>query len=341
MSKRALRGLLSVVVLWTTAGFAARDCLAARIEAVAGKKYELTKQHGPWMIMVASYYSQSDGRPTESGKTPEQAADELVLELRKVGVPAYSFEFEDASSFLKTRDRLGQEVVKRNLRQVPTRCVLAGNYSSFDDDVAQKTLAWIKQFRPQSLADGVSFRPTPGRPLPLSGAFLCINPLLSPDEVAARSTDPLLKQLNSGVRHSLSENRGEYTLIVAYFAGKQFTELKQTKETHEFLTDNDLDYAAAQANELAIALREDLDPAGQFRNLDAYVWHDRDQSVVTVGSFKSENDPAIAHYRKMFSAARNPVTGQVQPRFLSIPGSQPKVWAFVPTPQVIRVPQLQ
>ena len=341
MSPSPWKCLLSVVVLWTTAGFAVRDCAAARIEAIEGKSYQLTKRHGPWMIMVASFHTTASDGETVEGKTPEQAANELVYELRKVGVPAYTIEVENSTELMKIRDRLGQEVRKRNLRRVKSRCVLAGNYESIDSDVAQKTLEWVKRFQPKSLQDGVSYAKTPGRQTPLSGAFLCINPMLSPEEVASHTSDPLLKQLNSGVQHSLSENNGQYTLIVAYFAGKQFTEVTQTKQIHEFLKDNDLDYAAQQANELAVALRQDLDVNKQFRNLDAYVWHDSDQSVVTVGSFSGPNDPAIAHYRKMFTAARNPQTGAVEPRYLSIGGSTPRIWAFVPTPQVMRVPKIR
>jgi len=151
-----------------------------------------------------------------------------------------------------------------------------------------------------------------------------------------------LKQLNSGVQHSLSENRGEYTLVVALFAGKQeFTQANKTRPLQEFLKDNDLDVAAQQANELAVALRQDLDINHQFRNLDAYVWHDRDQSLVTVGSFRSESDPAVAQYRKLFAASHNPHNGGIEPRYLSIGGDTPRIWAFVPTPQLMRVPKLQ
>jgi hypothetical protein len=340
MSAPSLRCLVSLVVLWTTAGFAARDCLAARIEAVAGKSYRLAAQHGPWMIMVATFHSTGADGQTDEGKSPQEAADELVLELRKQGLPAYVHEVENAADLIRVRDRLGQEVNRRNLRRVKSTCVLAGNYQGFDDPVAQQTLEWIKKFSPRSLTEGVAYRATPGRPLPLSGSFLCINPLRSPEDVAARRSDPLIKQLNSGVQYSLSQNRGKYTLVVAHFAGKQFTELRETRSADKFLTDNDLDDAAVNANELAIALRQDLDPLKQFRNLDAYVWHDHDHSIVTVGAFQSEHDPAIAHYRKQFAPIPNPATGRMEARYLSIPGDQPKVWAFTPTLQVMRVPQL-
>lgn len=340
MSAPVLRCLFSCVLLWTTAGFAARECLAARIEAVAGKQYKLGPQHGPWMIMVATFHSTGEDGQTDQGKSPQQAADELVLELRQQGVPAYTHEMEGTSGTFRTRNRLGEEVTRRNLRRITSVCVLAGNYVSFENDVAQQTLAWIKKYDAQALQD-VYYVTRPGRPLPLSGAFLCINPLRSAEDVAAQEVDPLIKQLNSGVQHSLAGNRGKYTLLVAYFGGKQFTELRETRSFDRFLTDNDLDDAGVQANELVVALRQDLDSQHHFRNLDAYVWHDRDHSIVTVGSFQSPHDPAIEHYRKLFAPRVNPTTGQSEPRYLSIAGSQPKVWAFTPTLQVIRVPQVR
>lgn len=339
MSASPLRCLLTCVVLWTTAEFAAVPCCAARIEAIAGKAYKLSSQHGPWMVMVATFHSTGNDGQTDKGKTPQQAADELVLELRKQGVPAYTHEVENAGELLRTKDRLGQEVNRRNLRRYKSMCVLAGNYPSIEDEVAQQTLAWIKKYDPKSLQD-VYYVERPGRMLPLSGAFLCINPLRSAEDVAARRSDPLIKQINSGVKHSLTDNRGQYTLVVAYFGGKQFTELRETRSPTQFLTDNDLDDAAINANELAIALRQDLDPLRQLRNLDAYVWHDHDHSLVTVGAFQSEHDPAIAHYKQLFAPTVNPATGRTEPRFLSIPGGQPKVWAFTPTLQVIRVPRV-
>src|SRR5690606_27088297 len=146
-----------------------------------------------------------------------------------------------------TRDRLGQPVRRKNLRQVRSLCVIAGNYPSFEDDIAQNTLKWLKAYEPNCLKTGVTFRPTPGRQKPLSGAFLTVNPLLSPEEVASKNPDKLLRRLNSGVRHSLADNQGKYTLMIAHFGGKTFNELKQRKDLSDFLKDNDLDDAALQA----------------------------------------------------------------------------------------------
>lgn len=343
MSVTCSRWWFTLVVLCATAGFGGRPCLAARIEAVAGKSYELSKQHGPWMIMAASFHTTAaDGKTTE-GKSPRQAADALVYELRRIGVPAYTFEMENSADLMTTTNREGLEVRKRNLRRVKSLCVLAGNYPSQDDEVCQQTLAWIKKFNPESLKEGVAFKPTAKRPSPLSGAFLCVNPLLSSEELAlqAQQKDPLLRQLNSGVQHSLTENRGEYTLVIATFGGEQVTQLDPNAVLPDILADNDLNAAGLQAAELAVALRQDLDPNKEFCNVDAYVWHDHSRSIVTVGSFTSPNDPALLHYYKRFSQRRDPQTGQAAPRYLAIGGEAPKVWPFVPTPTLMRVPKMR
>jgi hypothetical protein len=295
------------------------------------------------MIMVASFHTTASDGETDQGKSPEQAAADLIHELRQKGIPAYTHAIENDSTPFTVLNRSNEPVRRKNLRKVRSLCVIAGNYPSFEDKTAQKTLDWIKTYEAKSLQDGVTYAPTPARPRPLSGAFLTINPLLSPEEVAARRpTDPLLRRLNSGVRHSLIDNPGEYTLVVAHFAGKTFTGTERQSSALEFLKDDDLDIAGEQANELASALRQRLDDTGRFNNLDAYVWHDRTSSVVTVGSFSSRNDPAIAHYVKRFAAERDTKTGKTDFKFLAIKDpTTPKTWAFIPTPQLMPVPKVR
>lgn len=343
--RRSFRCFVATVLL-VLAGNAAPRCEAARIEAVRGKTYGLTKQHGPWMIMVASFHSTEQStesaEPKGQTKSTEQVANDLVYELRSRGVPAYTHSIENASDLIPTTNRQGQAVRRHNLRRVRSLCVLAGNYPTFEDERAQKTLEWVKNFKPESLKDSVMYSPTPGRPQLLSGAFLCINPMLTPDEVAARRpVDPLLLQLNSGVRHSLADNRGQYTLLVAHYAGKSVTDMKAQPKMFDFLVDNDLDDAAQQANELVSVLRSPPEQGQRFSNLDAYVWHDRYESIVTVGSFSSPNDPAIQRYMKMFAAEVDRGTGETKPQYLLLQGDQPKVWGFIPTPQVIPVPKVR
>ena len=75
------------------------------IQAKRGKRYRFTKQHGPWMIMVASFSEPPPERRTE-GMSPQEAADELVYELRKVKrIPAYTYVQDNQFDRLETIDR--------------------------------------------------------------------------------------------------------------------------------------------------------------------------------------------------------------------------------------------
>ena len=64
----------------------------SKIEADPAKSYTLDKAHGPWMVMVASFHVAGSNKEEKLGKSPLEAANELVLELRKMKVPAYVYE---------------------------------------------------------------------------------------------------------------------------------------------------------------------------------------------------------------------------------------------------------
>ena len=73
-------------------------CLApcqAEVEAVKGKRYKLHRNCGPWMVMVGSFQEVPLQRRVNGGLSAQEAADELVFELRKQGLPAYSFELNN------------------------------------------------------------------------------------------------------------------------------------------------------------------------------------------------------------------------------------------------------
>lgn len=321
----------------------------ARIEAVRGKKYAITRQHGPWMIMVASFTN----RPREvfeverggelqrvpnqrysDGLTAEQAADELVYDLRRRGIPAYAFRQQGAIGTWETIDRRGQRDTRVYRERDDRIVVFAGNYESVDDPVGQKTLEYVKRLKPAVLDQGGVYSKTPGRPGPLSGAFLTINPLLDPDEVARnqRTQDPLVLKLNSSIDHSLFSNPGKYTLAIATFRGKTITGVN---DDSRFRVDDTLDKAAQEAHDLAQFLNSN--DAMKTANLRAYVYHDRYESIVTVGAFDSPGDPVIQQLMVALGPKTepNPETGIPQVRYEQI-----VIWDQKPTPGGIRPVEL-
>jgi len=337
---------------------------AGRIEAVHGKHYGLTKRHGPWMIMVASFNKPPENERIE-GMSPKQAAEELVYELRRKGIPAYTFEQEEVDATVKTLNRRTQEERAGKTRNwAGGICVLAGNYPTSNDPVAQKTLKYIKKFQPRFLQDiaaegesvpgeiirrsqtGGVFRMSRSHPGPLSGAFMTTNPLLSEEDLALRKRDPLILRLNTGSEYSLLQNKGRYTVVVATFQGKsEITNNVSEKKIQPI--SSTLSEAADRAWELCTALRS-AKSYGYGRDFEAWVFHDRYSSIVTVGSFQSKDDPRIVEIQNLFGAKVAAVKADGSPTLgaeaFAIPRTPTgketvKTWIFDPFPQVIEVPR--
>jgi hypothetical protein len=344
-----LRGLVVLAAL-SPAGLAS----AGRIDATPGKKYELNKAHGPVMIMVETFRRSANEGSDEKAKTAEQVANELVYELRsKNNLPAYIYHVNADDGLVETIDRTGQRDQRKNLHKVESFGVIAGNYPSLNDPLAKETLAYVKKLKPQCLSpeNGIVWYAKPGQG-PFQKAFLTVNPLLTQEEADARlaadrKPDTLLIQLNSAVNYSLLENKGKYTLQVAMFTGRTVIDGTMAARKVNFFEErkhdiNPLDIAAIDANDLTLALR-------QHRGREAYVWHDRHHSIVTVGSYMSKEDPQILRDFELFKAKPklNEVTKvtEVQPEHMWIDNTGPKkdtrrIWAFMPEPLLIPVPKV-
>lgn len=340
----------------------------AKIEAVRGKRYRLSQRNGPWMIMVASFQDVPDTIkkvddndrvryvPNENkrrGDTALEAADQLVYELRRYGIPAYVYEQENQYEQVRTKDFRHRDRMRTIEAQKRNVAVLAGNYRSARNDTAQTTLGILKRFRPKFLAgnDGSSFtthsasggvyHPTPGQPGPLSGAFLTMNPMLTPEQALRMSgeNNKLLRRLNSGNEFSLAGERG-YTIRVATLTGKQTTYQFGSKPRESFF-DSDgssLDKAARNAWMMTKYMRS--------KGTKAFLHHQQFGSLVTIGAFESPDDPRIPEVIRYFSpkVVQDPRTGEKRMRieYLTIPptrkGGQEYHLPFDPEPALIPIP---
>lgn len=341
-----MRSCVLACLMLALAVLGSSDVRADKIDATPGRKYKLTKQHGPWMIMVASLYEPPATRKKE-GMSPQEAADKLVLELRQNKIPAYTYEVDDLVSSIQTVDRQGRETTRSFKAQKGGICVIAGNYKGTDDRAAKETLEFIKAFQPKSWKEDAGYRITPGQPNQLSGAFLTINPLLSPEEVAARKRDSLLLKLNGGAEYSIMDNKGKYTLVIGTFTGR--TQIKVGEENYKralenFQTSSSLDDAGERAWKVAKMLRTGMiDGRNKGQKFEAYVFHDRYKSLVTVGAFDRPNDPRIEQLAGIFGAKT--VAGENGKQLLTgegivIPGKNPDHVLFDPKPRLIEVPLL-
>ncbi|MEQ9411094.1 MAG: hypothetical protein RIK87_25505 [Fuerstiella sp.] len=328
----------------------------AKVEAVKGKRYQLNEKHGPWMIMVAALRDVPEERRIEGGMSAWEAADQLVYELRKVGIPAYTFlqrmELTEVKGYSGGADDHGGKYISRH----EAIAVLAGNFPSPDERQAKLILEYVKnRFEPAFMKDkssGAILPRTPGRPKPLSRAHMTTNPLMSAAQIRNRTVDPLIRQLNADMEYSIFKNKGKYTLRVATFKGNAILQVgnrvqESVRKNFDKIFGSNLDEAGTKAWEMTHALRS-ASRLGYDRDYEAYVYHDRHASYVTIGSFNSPEDPRIAHLVTKFNGKARMHEGQevltaeafTIPRNVSL-GQQPdKFWMFDVRPKLIEVPSL-
>lgn len=342
---------------------------AYAIDNDPNKEYLLTEKHGPWMVMVATFRDIEGDRKKE-GLSAEQAANKLVHELRSKGIPAYTFSQESKKDKINTYDRMGNSNKRVYAAQREMICVLAGNYQKVEDPVAQKTLAFIKRYQPKFMADKSSGAVVRNEKDPFKGAFLTINPLLQPDEVASRKVDQETRMLNSGIDYPLVKLNSKYTLKIATFTGKSVVPMGSSKfngreaNFEKSLSQSgpyNLARAGEDATQLTYALRQNrvaTQALGRPR-FEAFVYHDRFKSIVTVGGFDSEQDPEIRRLAEIFRAKyKQDEDGQLAQRgeyvlvgeSLSLPNPESRpdfklppvhTWAFDPVPELIEVPRIK
>ncbi|MBP5621437.1 MAG: hypothetical protein J6X44_05425, partial [Thermoguttaceae bacterium] len=110
---------------------------------------------------------------------------------------------------------------------------------------------------------------------PLGGAIPVPNPLLPPEFFNHKGVvDPFIAKLNSDSKYSLLNNKKTYTVRIATFSGD--SSMKKSNEAFNDL-ETRLQYAGLRAAALCEALRN--------QGVEAWEFHDRDCSFVTIGSF--------------------------------------------------------
>ncbi|NNJ25303.1 hypothetical protein [Alienimonas chondri] len=341
---------LSAAILLT----AAAPAIGA-VESDRTKRYTLGSHHGPYMVMVAAIHPLRGGNDT--GLTPAEAADRVCWELRDQGIPAYVYAMNTETQSLVTLSPDGQEKERLMATMRGGVCVLAGNFKTADDKIAQKLLKHIKTkvkcptLEPEAATGGFVrtkgggfFQATNGRPRSaLSRAFVTVNPLLDSAQLQRlrKINDPLLVRLNSGEEYGLHKCKGNYSVVVKEFRGRTLTQVSGTKSAdvgERVDVSGDLSEAGREAWELCQILRN-------RENQEAYVWHDRHRSVVTIGSFSSPKDPeAVRTARKW--AAKPADTGVPTPVTVAVPKGERDIrkaeryWLLEVTPYAMPVPNM-
>jgi len=270
-----------------------------RVEADPDKSYALSEENGPWTILACSF----------SGENARQEAHDLALELRKrYKLPAYvyekEFDFTD-ETYGRGVDKYGAPLKMRYYRgnELCEVAVMVGDYPAVDDPEAQETLKRLKYYRPEclkldkgksttrSLAGLRLIQKTllaPGNNKknkgPMGHAFITTNPLLPQEYFAPKGIDELVLAMNEGNKYSLLDCPGKYTVQVAHFTGSVVLDqgdieaIENGRKIKSKLVE-----AGEKAEKLVKALR--------VKGYEAYVFHDRYASIVTVGSFNSVGTP--------------------------------------------------
>ena len=142
-------------------------------------------------------------------------------------------------------------------------------------------MAQVRQIR--KFAHGKNRRKAPKRG-PMSQAFFTHNPMLPREYFVPKGVDSFVAKMNEGVEHSLLDCPGRQTIKVATFRGKTMLQTSAQDDQpsksfwgHKKEDNNPLVEAAENAHLLTKELRD--------HGWEAYEFHDRTESIVTIGSF--------------------------------------------------------
>jgi hypothetical protein len=275
------------------------------VDADPEQTYPLTERNGPWMIMACTFV----------GDGAAKQAQQLVHELRKrYKLPAYMYQAQMDIGEAEGRgiDKYGnprkfiyaqfKDKAKPEVKEI---AVMVGNFRAADDPDAQETLRKLKYAQPQALElkEGqVTHQTLTGWRLiqrqvykaigsekeklgPMQHAFVTTNPLLPAEYFTAKGIDPTIIALNKDVPYSLLDCPGKYTVQVATFKGKVIIKQEEIRDIQNGNKemDSELGQAAEKADKLTRALR--------MNGYEAYQFHDRYASIVTIGSFESVGTP--------------------------------------------------
>jgi len=320
----------------TAAGQSPLDRLlfSSSVENDPAKPYLLAEANGPWLIKVCSF----------SGEGDEDEAQVLVHELRgRYKLRAYmyvkQFELEKTFQTLGIYSSGTPKIGRYRQSKIREVAVLIGDYMDSDDPDAQRVLERLKfNIYPECMELKKGQRTT--RVLgglremqhrvhvdkdnakkergPLGRAMMTTNPLI-PQEYFNQTAgiDKLVIDMNEGVEHNLLDCPGKYTVQVAHFTGRTTMNQAEIQSTNIGRTahGSQLAEAAIKAHTLTMALRE--------KGYEAYEFHDKKASLVTVGSFnsvgtpradgKTEINPAIHAIMKRFGVETNVAMGQSTP----------------------------
>lgn len=319
------RSLLSLVLVCFTAATVAADKPAflkmfkrtAATEADPSKTYELSEEDGPWLILASTFV----------GQGAKARAEKLALEFRReMGLPAFIYQENfDFTGTIDRDPRTSKATRYANQYRYDAYAVLVGEYDSTEHPSIERDLKRVRTATPDVFlnANDVAAETDRSNPVttlksittnifsarkdkpagPMGQAFVTRNPLLPETFFQSPQVDSFVHQMNDGLQYSLLECDGKYTVVVKTF--EALGAIVDGKANKKFApSESRLNRYLEDAEKMTVALRK--------QGVDAYQFHDRYRSLVTVGSFDTlgrdlpgggfEYAPEIRRVIKEFSA---------------------------------------
>jgi len=239
----------------------------------AANSLELEAKHGPWLVLAMSFNG------SESKAQAEQFATELRRDHRlqayctpqKIDVtqPTTGAGFDTKGNTRKMK--------YLNKPSVNGYVVFVGDFDSIDSQAATDTLVTVKAILNNK------YEPNNKSGIPLN-AFTTRNPLLPEEFFKTPEVDRFVKKLNEEKQHSefnLLTCPGKFTVRVAVFSGEDRSIGGWGGSgSHSDINEQKVSQLEIAAEKAALATK-----ALRIAGWEAYQFHDRTQSIVTVGSF--------------------------------------------------------
>ncbi len=259
------------------------------LRATAEPTRELSEEDGPWLILASTFVGE------ESESRARRLADELRQEFR---LP--TFIYKENFDFTGEVARFDERRLRyANQYEYDAYAVLVGEYDTVEHPDIDKDLARLKAATPDVFRDpdDVAAETNLSNPVtavkalhrklvekndddqdrgPMSNAFVTRNPILPPEYFESPQVDSFVRRLNEDKAYSLLQSEGKFTVVVRTFEG--FGTIEGAKNDGKFVPSvKRMDRLAADADKMVKSLRK--------KGEEAYQYHDRKRSLVTVGSF--------------------------------------------------------
>ena len=249
--------------------------------------YLLTKQAGPFMIIAHTFRGPDAVRWAQALAMELRSSNQLMAYIYFKKIKPMNSNVRGVPPTANPEDGEGRISEPEVYRIYDEAVVLIGDMATMKD--AEELLKSVKKLKPATLSNVPSIFPW-RTGAGLKNAIVTANPLIPAQELFARESDPLVEAMNKGP-YSIYNCPGPYTLVVARFVGRSaFGEGDKDFLKEDNLKSSPLAKATDDAELMAAELNKDtqLKQAGY----QAYVYHDRNKSLVTLGHFnaKVENE---------------------------------------------------